>query len=85
MDYVNLNLDKCHPTDADAINKLKKKIICEFQELLCLTEKGHKPDYQFILEEISLVGLSLDDMLDKRRLIFITQFYLDNKWQIKTF
>lgn len=85
MDYVNLNLDKCHTIDVDAVNKLKKKIICEFQQLLCLAEKGHKPDYQFLLEEISLVGLSLDDAVDKRRLIFITQFYLDNKWQIKTF
>nr|DAR60416.1 MAG TPA: hypothetical protein [Caudoviricetes sp.] len=70
--------------DVDAVNKLKRKIICEFQKLLCLTEKGHKPDYQFILEEISLVGLSSDNLLDKRRLIFTIQFYLNNKWQIKT-
>lgn len=84
MDYVNLNLEGCHHMDVDAVNKLKRKIICEFQKLLCLTEKGHKPDYQFILEEISLVGLSSDNLLDKRRLIFIIQFYLNNKWQIKT-
>lgn len=84
MDYVNLNLDECHHMDVDAVNKLKRKIICEFQKLLCLTEKGHKPDYQFILEEISLVGLSSDNLLDKRRLIFTIQFYLNNKWQIKT-
>lgn len=84
MDYVNLNLDGCYHMDVDAVNKLKRKIICEFQKLLCLTEKGHKPDYQFILEEISLVGLSSDNLLDKRRLIFTIQFYLNNKWQIKT-
>lgn len=40
MDYVNLNLDGCHHMDVDAVNKLKRKIICEFQKLLCLTEKG---------------------------------------------
>lgn len=36
--------------------------------------KGHKPDYQFILEEISLVGLSSDNLLDKRRLILPYNF-----------
>lgn len=84
MGCVNLNLDGCHRMDADVINKLKRKIICEFQKLLCLAEKGHKPDYQFILEEISLLGLSSNNLLDKRRFIFTIQFYLNNKWQIKT-
>lgn len=86
MDYANLNLKGCLREDADAVNKLKKKIICEFQELLKITGRGHKPDYQFILEEISLVGLSSEDLLGDRELIFIIQFYLNNKWQItKTF
>lgn len=85
MGYVNLSLDDCHRIDADAVNKLKKKIIHEFMELLCLTEKGHKPNYQFILEEISLVGLSSEKLLDPKDFIFAIQFYLNNKWQIKTF
>lgn len=82
MDYANLNLNRCHLTDVDAVNKLKKKIICEFQQLLKFTGQGYKPDYQFILEEISLVGLSSEELIGERELIFIIQFYLNNKWQI---
>jgi len=43
--------------DVDAINKLKKKITEEYYSLLCKVKKGYKPDYEFILEEISLVEL----------------------------
>lgn len=85
MDYANLSLDKCHRIDVDAVDKLKKKIIHEFMKLLCLTEKGHKPNYQFILEEIGLVGLSSEKLLDPKDFIFAIQFYLNNKWQITTF
>lgn len=85
MDSVRMNLNQCHPIDADAVNKLKKKIIKEFELLLCLTEKGHKPDYEFILEEISLVDLNSRYELDLEKLVFYLQFYLNNKWQIKTY
>lgn len=85
MDSVDLNLNECLRTDADAVDKLKIKVIHEFYKLLCLTEKGHKPNYQFILEEISLIGLSSENLLDKYKLIFMLQFYLNNKWQIQTF
>lgn len=85
MDSVDLNLNECIRMDADAVDKLKIKVIHEFYKLLCLTEKGHKPNYQFILEEISLIGLSSENLLDKYKLIFMLQFYLNNKWQIQTF
>lgn len=85
MDSVDLNLNECLRMDADAVDKLKIKVIHEFYKLLCLTEKGHKPNYQFILEEISLIGLSSENLLDKYKLIFMLQFYLNNKWQIQTF
>lgn len=85
MGCAETNLNQCHPIDADVVNKLKKKIIKEFNLLVCLTEKGHKPNYEFILEEISLIGLNSDYNIDLEKLVFYFQFYLNNKWQIQTY
>ena len=65
----------------DAANKLKKKVSEEFHTLLCKVRKGYKPDYQFILEEISFIDIQneLDDNLSLTAL----QYYLNNKWQIQ--
>lgn len=65
----------------DAVNKLKKKVSEEFHTLLCKVRKGYKPDYQFILEEISFIDIQneLDDNLSLTAL----QYYLNNKWQIQ--
>lgn len=41
-------------TDVDA---LKGKVAKEFTMLLCEIRKGYKPNYEFILEEISFIDL----------------------------
>lgn len=81
MDCVNLNLDNLPTTDVDVINNLKKKVICEFQNLLKMLEKGYKLDYEFILEEISLIGLLEDKEMGSYPSLFVSQFYLNNKWE----
>ena len=43
--------------DVDALNKLKRKVSEEFNTLLCRVKKGYRPDYEFILEEISFIDL----------------------------
>lgn len=73
MDYVeklyssNLNQD---------VDVLKQKVIDEFNQLLKKVRKGYKPDYEFILQEISLIELWQLDNTD-----FFKQFYLNNAWQ----
>lgn len=85
MDYVNQNLSRFLITDADAVNNLKEKVICEYQDLLQSLEKGYKLDYQLILEQISLINLLEDGEIDDRKSIFISQFYLNNRWQVALF
>lgn len=68
--------------DVDALNKLKKKVSEEFYTLICKVKKGYKPDYQFILEEISLIELILNSELDDKYSLTALQYYLNNKWQI---
>lgn len=82
MDCVKQNLDNLQITDVDAVNKLKLKVICEYQNLIKMIQKGYKLDYNFIMEEISLIGLLEDFELDERPSLFVTQFYLNNKWEI---
>lgn len=48
-------------------------------DLLLQVERGHYPDYEFILEEISLI--EVHNQIDKKE--FILQYYLNNPW--KTF
>ncbi len=85
MDCVNLNLDKLQTMDADVINNLKSKVICEYQNLLKMIEKGYRLDYQYILEEISLIDLLENLELDSQSSLFVSQFYLNNKWEITLF
>ena len=66
----------------DAVNKLKKKVSEEFYTLICKVRKGYKPDYEFILEEISFIELFQDRDLDDKLLLTALQYYLNNKWQI---
>lgn len=79
MDCVNQSLDKHLIMDVDV---LKNKVCCEFDNLLKSLEKGHRYDYQFILEEISLIDLLLEGGFEKSE--FVKQFYLNNKWQTKS-
>lgn len=85
MGCVNLNLDNLPTTDVDVINNLKKKVICEFQNLLKMLEKGYRLDYEFILEEISLIGLLEDKEMGDYPSLFVSQFYLNNKWETTLF
>lgn len=62
-----------------AVDALKRKVICEFQNLLNALEKGHKKDYEFILEEISLIELLEHSQISRSE--FLEQFYLNNKWE----
>lgn len=67
--------------DATAINELKQKICREYNNLICLVQKGYKPDYSFILDEISLIELVEDYNIDNRKILTALQYYLHNKWQ----
>ncbi len=68
--------------DVDALNKLKEKVSREFWELLCKIRKGYKPDYEFILEEISFIELIQNNEIDNKLSLTALQYYLNNKWQI---
>lgn len=68
--------------DADAVNTLKKKIVEEFNFLICKVKKGYKPNYEFILEEISLIDNIQNQELDYNISLTALQYYLNNKWQI---
>lgn len=61
------------------IDFLKDKIICEYKLIISELEKGHKPNLEFILEEISAVDL--ENEIDNRE--FIVQYYLNNKLWLK--
>lgn len=82
MGYVNQNLSSLPIMDADVVNNLKLKVICEYQDLLKMIEKGYRLDYNFILEEISLIDLLENYDLDQKTSLFVSQFYLNNKWEI---
>ena len=56
------------------IDLLKDKIICEYKLIISKLEQGHKPDLEFLLEEISAVDL--ENEIDNRE--FIIQYYLNN-------
>ena len=58
------------------VDVLKQKVIDEFKQLLKRVRKGYKPDYEFILQEISLIELWQLDNTD-----FFKQFYLNNAGQ----
>lgn len=64
-------INKIYPqTD---IQLLKDKVICEYRKIISRIEKGQYLDLEFLLEEISVIGL--EDELDKRE--FIIQHYLN--------
>lgn len=56
------------------IDLLKDKIICAYKFIVSELEKGHRPNLEFLLEEISAVDL--ENELDNRE--FIIQYYLNN-------
>ena len=68
--------------DVDALNDLKKKVSEEFFQLMCRVRKGYKPNYEFILEEISFIDLIKNMEIDDKLSLTALQYYLNNKWQI---
>ena len=68
--------------DVDALNDLKKKVSEEFFQLICRVRKGYKPNYEFILEEISFIDLIKNREIDDKLSLTALQYYLNNKWQI---
>lgn len=81
-----LNLGTCSGIDSTLVTQLKEKVICEFLKFLRSLEKGHNLDYEFILEEISLINLIDDSQMSLEDALFYLEFYLNNefisKWQI---
>ena len=68
--------------DVDALNDLKKKVSEEFFQLMCRVRRGYKPNYEFILEEISFIDLIKNKEIDDKLSLTALQYYLNNKWQI---
>ena len=68
--------------DVDALNDLKKKGSEEFFQLMCRVRRGYKPNYEFILEEISFIDLIKNREIDDKLSLTALQYYLNNKWQI---
>lgn len=77
MDCVCHNILNLDPQDVDVVSNLKNKVACEFIDLLKKVEKGYQPDYEFILEEVSLLGIH--NKIDKKE--FVLQYYLNNPWE----
>ena len=48
------------------VDALKEKVTREFTSLLCEIRKGYKPDYEFILEEISFIDLIPHNEIDRK-------------------
>lgn len=48
--YISFNVQ-----DNSNIDKLKRKIICEYLEIINKLKCGIQPDLEFLLEEISLI------------------------------
>lgn len=75
---TNLQIPLIPETDIDL---LKDKIICEYKWIISELEKGHTPELEFLLEEISAVDI--ENEIDNRE--FIIQYYLNNDiWKEKT-
>ena len=64
------------------VDALKNKVSEEFLRLLRKVKKGYRPNYQFILEEISFIELIENQNIDEKLSLTALQYYLNNKWQI---
>lgn len=63
------------------VDVLKKKVAKEFIDFICEVRKGYKPDYEFLLEEISFIDLIQNNEIDERLSLIALQYYTNNKWQ----
>ena len=64
--------------DVDALNNLKKKVSNEFYKLICKAKKGYRPNYELLLEEISLIELIESDEINDKLSLTALQYYLNN-------
>lgn len=72
------------PKTVVALNRLKSKIILDFKTLLKHASKGRALNYNYILEELSLVdGLYCSDY--QQEFYFMLQKYINTKWETKLF
>lgn len=78
---MQITTEKANKGHADVIF-LKEKVINEVIKVLNLLEKGHRPNYETILEEMSLIKLVDDATIDADDAIFYLDFYLNNKINI---
>lgn len=81
MDYVPPLVLLRLIMDVDVLNNLKKKVSNEFLKLICQIQKGQKPNYEFILEEISFINLIKNREIDDKLSLTALQYYLNNQWQ----
>ena len=73
--FISKRQDISLPIEPETdIDLLKDKIICEYKLIISKLEQGHKPDLEFLLEEIS--AFDLENEIDNRE--FIIQYYLNN-------
>lgn len=76
MEYVVVKNQEVMDVDV-----LKLKTSYDFIEFLCEVRKGYRPNYEFILEEISFIDLMQTDCLDYDFSLTTLQYYLNNKWK----
>lgn len=74
----------CFDVDPELVGELKDKVICEFGKFLRTVEKGYRSDYQFILEQISLINLIEEGEMTLKDALFYLKFYNTNKHNLNT-
>lgn len=55
--------------------ELKKHVIAQFEQLLCKLQKGYKPEFCELMEEISLIELMPTKELDDNLILTSIQYY----------
>jgi hypothetical protein len=83
-DYVKMNIINFLIMIADvndSVIELEDKVIKEFNQLLISLEKGHRLNYELILEEIALINLINESKIEDA--IFYLEFYLNNEFNTK--
>ncbi len=82
-DQSKTNFGTCIVIDSELVKELKEKVICEFLNLLSQFEKGHNTNYEFILQEISLINLLDEGKISLQSALFYLEFYNNNEFTVK--
>lgn len=72
-----LAFDKCGD-----LNDLKESTICDFKDLLQSVERGHRYNYDMILEKISLIQITED--FSMKKLDYFINYYKALQWEKTT-